>query len=415
MIYPNELFNKTTYEIDISLIKQNFKPPFEYKEKYGEVNTPFYLIEDMLYLFPNECFTKPTHRWLDPACGYGYFTIILYNRLMDGLKEIIKFPSERSRHILENMIYMCELNEKHINELTGIFHVENIISGDFLSTSLEDWREKIRKNNVEDNFNGFDYIIGNPPYNSNGFKKVPTNSRQDKKKDGKTIWMDFVKHSISFLKPNGFLSMITPSIWMKPDKAKMYNYMLQYKIYKLRCFTNTETSNIFKKQAQTPTCYYLLENKYNQPDKGIYIWLYDTINKNKYTNYNIKIGSAIPLQGCSIIYKLQTFMEKHNIPPLKIYKTNMVSVNTTLQDTKTNIHKYPNIKTCVIIKNKIGNQGLEKYAFEFIPDITKMSKYVCLNPVPKQNNYIYETSLYNLFGFTRIEIEYIEKQYGFYE
>lgn len=33
---------------------------------------------------------------------------------------------------------------------------------------------------------------------------------------------------------------------MKLDKAKMYNYMLQYKIHKLRSFTNTETNKLFK-------------------------------------------------------------------------------------------------------------------------------------------------------------------------
>jgi len=547
----NKLFKKKTYEIDISLITQDFKPLCEYKEKYGEVNTPFSLIENMMDLFPDVCFTDPCTRWLDPAGGYGYFTMILYNRLMIGLREKIKSPCNRSKHILDNMIYICELNESHIKGLREIFNSENIICNDFLSTSIDTWREIIQLSNKDtdneyrqDNqynnksighnkviktnninsfytyneFNGFDYIIGNPPYNSNGFKKVPTNSKQKKKKDGKTIWIDFVKHSISLLKQNGLLCMITPSIWMKPDKAKMYNYMLQYKIHRLRCFTNSETNKIFKKQAQTPTCFYLLEKtqplytirnkedkdeyKYTQAHetKHVIIPLYNIIdNYNKetqykqiknypYYEYRVKIGSSIPLIGSSIIYKIQEFMETHNIPPLIVYKTNMTGVNITLQDNKTETHKYPNIKTCVLSKtitsnNKIPTQiiqysnnpckyhgekklvlahkmygypyldeegiygisnrdnyiilacdydnsisklgeiqqfldtklvrfiyettryrmkYLEKYAFEFIPDITK------INMAMDKGKDNYETLIYNLFRLTKREIIFIK-------
>ena len=78
----------------------------------------------------------------------------------------------------------------------------------------------------------------------------------NKKNDGKTIWTLFVKKSISILKPNGLLSMIIPSIWLKPDRAKMHDYMLSYQLHKIHCLTNTQTNQIFKKQAQTPTCFF---------------------------------------------------------------------------------------------------------------------------------------------------------------
>jgi len=471
--------------------------------------------------------------------------MILYNRLMVGLREKIKSPCNRSKHILDNMIYICELNESHIKGLREIFNSENIICNDFLSTSIDTWREIIQFSKIDtDNeysqyknksighnkviktnnnnpfytydgfneFNGFDYIIGNPPYNSNGFKKVPTNSKQEKKKDGKTIWVDFIKHSISLLKQNGLLCMITPSIWMKPDKAKMYNYMLQYKIHNLRCFTNTETNKIFKKQAQTPTCFYLLEKtqtqtqtqEHTQEPTHVIIPLYNIIDTDSkenqykqtknypYYEYRVKIGSAIPLLGSSIIYKIQEFMEIHNIPPLIIYKTNMTGVNITLQDNKTETHKYPNIKTCILSKtstsnNKIPTQiiqysnnpckyhgekklvlahkmygypyldeegiygisnrdnyiilacdydnsisklreiqqflntklvrfiyettryrmkYLEKYAFEFIPDITKINMNMDMDMDMDKDNY--ETLIYNLLRLTKREIVFIK-------
>jgi len=65
------------------------------------------------------------------------------------------------------MIYMSEIRDENIVKLQELFGKEaNIIKGDFLS-----YKEK-----------QFDYIIGNPPYNCNGIKKVPTNNLKDKKK-----------------------------------------------------------------------------------------------------------------------------------------------------------------------------------------------------------------------------------------
>ena len=51
---------------------------------------------------------------MDPCCGMGNFPIAIYLRLMDGLKNKIKNSVERKKHILENMIFMCELNKKNV-------------------------------------------------------------------------------------------------------------------------------------------------------------------------------------------------------------------------------------------------------------------------------------------------------------
>lgn len=44
----------------------------------------------------------------------GNFPIAVYLRLMEGLKDEIKEIKKRKKHILENMIYMCELNKKNV-------------------------------------------------------------------------------------------------------------------------------------------------------------------------------------------------------------------------------------------------------------------------------------------------------------
>ena len=46
-----------------------------------------------------------------------------------------------------------------------------------------------------------------------------------KKKEGYTIWPNFIKKSLKLLKKDGFLSTIIPSIWMKPDNI-MHNVIL---------------------------------------------------------------------------------------------------------------------------------------------------------------------------------------------
>ena len=79
----------------------------------------------------------------------------------------------------------------------------------------------------------------------------------------KTIWIEFIKKSISLLKDNGLLLFLVPSIWMKEDRAKMYDYMTQFKLHKIRCFSNTEMNKLFKGQAQTPSCYFFIREENN--------------------------------------------------------------------------------------------------------------------------------------------------------
>lgn len=366
--------NTDTFLFDISDIEQNFEPGIERKHLFGEVTTPFSLIKEMLLLIPDEYFQNPELRWLDPAGGYGYFSMILYNLLMDGLREKIKSPKTRSKHILEKMIFICEMNSHHIPYLENIFNSNNIFCNDFLSTSLSQWREKINKNlskNKEiSEFTGFDFIIGNPPYNCGGLKKTPTNTKQNKKMDGKTIWIDFVKHSMSLLREKGQLCMITPAIWMKPDKAGVYYYMLSHKIHAIRCFTNTETNKIFKRQAQTPSCYFLLENKNihlnNNENDGNEIGnfslsLYDDEQKG-YVEYKNKLGTAIPLKNVGIITKVKEFMEKHKLQPLKVYKTNMPGKDNKLSFSESEEYCYKNIRTCTLLieKHSDGKQNKTK-------------------------------------------------------
>ena len=319
-------------------IKQELNVVKERKELYGEVFTPFTLINDIISLIPIENFKNKNKKWLDIGAGSGYFSIFLYFKILENLKPEFKNENECKEHIINNMIYMVEIQENNCKILRELFGMKaNIINDDFINYNFNNYIIK-----------DFDYIIGNPPFNCNGMKKVPTNNIIKKKNDGKTIWIDFLKKSISILKKEGYLNIIIPSIWLKPDKEKIYNYLLQYKINYLHCLNNTETNKIFKGNAQTPSCYFLLEKI--KSDNYISIW---DNNTDKYINYcyNTVYNNylPIPLKCQSMINKLQPFLKYGLLP---VYKTNMPSSKTLFSLYEENKYPHKNISTC-LIKNSI--------------------------------------------------------------
>lgn len=79
------------------------------KEEHAEIHTPFTLIEDMVDQIPEEEFYDSSTTILDPCSGIGNFPTYIAQKLMETLKDEIEDPEERYRHIMEEMIYMIEL------------------------------------------------------------------------------------------------------------------------------------------------------------------------------------------------------------------------------------------------------------------------------------------------------------------
>jgi len=306
----------------------------EKKEKYGEIFTPYTLIHKMFQLIDDDVFSDPANKWLDPGAGTGYFSIFLFWKLDSGLSNIIKNIDKRRKHIIENMIYMVEIQQENIETLRNIFGKNaNILNLDFVTDSMKHIK--------------FNYIIGNPPYNINGVKKVPTNREKNKKKDGQTLWFEFIKTSLKLLEKNGKLIMIVPSIWMKPDKSKAYDFMCQYQIDKIHCLSNTETNKIFNGNAQTPTCYFLLRNTKSNNIINIF-----DIDKSSYVKYKIKINYPIPIFGAHIINKFMKYVDLYG--SLKVIKTNMPSKNVKLNTTYSKNFPFKNINSAKI--SSVGNR-----------------------------------------------------------
>ena len=127
------------------------------KEKvknYGEVFTPWKLINEMCDGFPKEDWSTPTITFLDPCTGRGNMPAVIVQRLMVGLKEFCPDESERYRHIMEKQIYMGELQRENAMAIDRIFNPDktlqlNLYVGDSLKMPEDffdlPFRERIKK------------------------------------------------------------------------------------------------------------------------------------------------------------------------------------------------------------------------------------------------------------------------------
>jgi hypothetical protein len=309
----------------LKYINDNLKPKQVEKGERGEVFTPMTLVNEMLDTLnelPEKVWKNPNLKWLDPAAGMGNFPVAVYMRLMEGLKDVKGYrdEEERRKHILENMLYMVELDKTNVFMMKKIFcgkkYKLNIFEGSFIDGKYkkeidifnsinDDEKKKINKkenikflNKIKEFNNNFDIILGNPPFNSGGVSK-----------GGGVIWKDFVFKSFDMLINNGYLLIIHPQGWRKSTSKKasagdIWNLFKNYNLQKLKIISFPE------KIPNFPDVDYYLLNK-NKVKKKTLI-----LNDNKYYDlYNLPfIPHLINKESISIINKvLNKNGEKFNI------------------------------------------------------------------------------------------------------
>ena len=195
----------------IEFIQQNLRPKKEQVAARGEVFTPLSLVEEMLAQLPEEVWTHPEYKWLDPANGIGNFPVIAFAKLDAGLQGVPGYEDEavRRKHIVENMLYMVELDDTNLR-LSGSLLEKmcgqkdcrfNLLKHDFTKATDEVLLTAFKVNR-------FDVIMGNPPYNAGGVAK-----------GGGTIWPIFVRRAFELVRPNGYITFVHPQGWRKPYDA----------------------------------------------------------------------------------------------------------------------------------------------------------------------------------------------------
>jgi len=217
------------------------------KKKYGEVFTPSALIKKILDFFPKSVWSNPDLKWLDPSCGTGNFMILVYQRLMLGLK--IESDKARSKHIIQNMLYMVEINPKNVQTCKQIFGQNaNIVCSDFLSDK-----------HFFPDCNTFDCIIGNPPFQDD------TNVKGTGGKS-KLYERIFLK-AYEMLQKGGYLSFVVPDNMLSGNGNVAYNTLIKNDVQFVSF--NSEIQAFFP-GIQQNICFFFME-KNDPKNKGTVI------------------------------------------------------------------------------------------------------------------------------------------------
>jgi hypothetical protein len=240
---PNKTIETMTHEQIEDFITHHLPVKNLEKAKYGEVFTPSALIKKMLDKFPISSWSNPDSKWLDPCCGTGNFLIHVYQRLMLGLQKWETNEDKRSAHIIENMLYMVELNKKNYDICRQLFGPKaNIVCSDFLLD-----KQFFGDNMTEDAFN---YIVGNPPFQEDN----TVNGTGGKSK----LYERIFSKAMALLKDNGYLAFLVPDNMLSGNGNVAYNTLIQNNV-KFVSF-NKEIQSFFP-GIQQYICYFLLQKK----------------------------------------------------------------------------------------------------------------------------------------------------------
>lgn len=193
----------------------------------GEYFTPLERVNSILdrleKVIPN-LFKNKDHTFFDPCCGLGQFQILIYFKLLKNLVNEFNGDYQKcSKHILENMIYINDINEGNIQ------FIKTLIFPDIVHYKTSDALISIPFNKKS-----FTCVLFNPPYSV-----YHSNSST-------TLYPDFCQLYL----PLGKISCcIIPNIWICSSRQKYFiSWMKSQPLYSITDYTNP--SRYFKINIQ---------------------------------------------------------------------------------------------------------------------------------------------------------------------
>lgn len=187
----------------LKYISDHLSPKNTERQQLGEVFTPMEFVNSMLSHLPDSVWKNPDAKWLDPANGMGNFPIAVFLKLNQTLKSA--FPSEKARHthIIQNMLYMFEINSKNSKIARQLFKkiAPDVEPNIWTTDSLAVTAEKLRAKGWPERYT---VIMGNPPFNRGGVTK-----------GGGTLWPLFMDKAFEWVAPGGYIDFVHPTGWRK--------------------------------------------------------------------------------------------------------------------------------------------------------------------------------------------------------
>lgn len=169
------------------LLKLIKTPTYKLKVN-GEIRTNPALVDEMLNSLPKSIWRKGG-LFLDPCCGRGTFLLKIIDRLL-------------AYHTPEKILTM----------ITGIDADKHCVytTKEVVAKRLGIKSDQLKNTIIENNFltwgprkMKFDVIVGNPPYQNPGKSK------------GQKLWYKFIFRCHELVKDGGYLTMVTPSSWIR--------------------------------------------------------------------------------------------------------------------------------------------------------------------------------------------------------
>jgi len=242
------------------LVEKHLTPSVLEKKKNAEVSTPDKLCKEMLsslkkeikVLFKesNGLINRP-FKIFEPCCGKGIFLINIYLFLKENstlndkqiLEECIYFAD-----ISPLNIFICRLLLNQIVDENGKEYKLNYSLGNTLELDIKSkW-----------GLEGFDAVVGNPPYNSSGTCK-----------GGANLWQKFVVKALKeWIISMGYLLYVHPCGWRKPEGSNSYTNGLFNLMSKENTMIELKIRNT-KHGMETFKCgtrydWYLLRKEFNE-------------------------------------------------------------------------------------------------------------------------------------------------------
>lgn len=327
-------------------------------KNFGEVMTPINeLVKPMLDKLEPSVWSNPNLKWLDGSAGIGVFPAVIIERLMDGLSQWEPDQEKRYKHIVENMIYMGELQARNSFLCLCAFDVRdeyelNIFNGSFLSDEFDTHMKDVWS--VEK----FDICVQNPPYNQ-------------------MLDMAFLQKSYSI---SDKILFVHPSTWLLDEKGKQKKftttkYLVKEHLESIELFNG---NGVFGISLFVPCVITYIDK--NKTSKGIHC--VDRINGVEITYDNI--DDINKFSNTDVYFQLKSKIEK------VVSKTGSVWDNKGKADGDFFVN-LAQINGDRKQRNKIG-VGMDK---KLLSDnfFTCVTKSVLVSNEPKQQPYGFKTEL----------------------